>query len=69
VRVKNGVRALVHGDVLDGIIEVAKVSLIELGSKTVCERAHALQKESDTEKVDVVLINPDVGRGLVQKGV
>jgi len=69
VRVKDGVRALVHSDVLDGIVEVAKVCLVELGSKTICERAHALQKESDTKKVDVVLVNPDVGGGLVQKGV
>jgi len=69
VRIKDGVGTLVHGNVLNGIVEVAKVGLVELRSKTIRQRTHALQKEGDTEKVDMVLVNPDVRGGLVQKGI
>jgi len=69
VWVKNGICALVHSDVLNGIVEVAEVGLVELGTETVLEWAHAFQEEGNTEGVDVVLVDPDVGSGLVQEGI
>lgn len=69
VWVKDGICALVHSDVLDCIIEVAKVGLVESGPETVLQWAHAFEEEGNTESVDVVLVNPDVGSGLVQEGI
>ena len=92
VRVQDSISTLV-GDGSDGIVEIAKVRLVETCTQAILERAHAFEQEGYTEGVDLevdivlaggrvcyqlvsgrhdaylVLINPDVHRTGIEKGI
>src|SRR4051794_16444792 len=57
------------GDVINRLLKVVEVRLVELGTETVRERAHALEEEGDAEQVDFVLICHDVDPRAADEGV